>query len=97
MPPLQVVERVDVVGDGCNGGSARGVVLVVDELGLQRPEETLGNRIVPAIAGATHARHDAAAATHITIVLARVRTSTIGVMHEARLRFAAFESTPQCC
>jgi hypothetical protein len=50
VPPGSVVEMLDVVGDGGVSLFARGELLVVDVLGLQRGEEALGDGVVVAVA-----------------------------------------------
>src|SRR5947209_17243594 len=58
MSPLPVVEDLEVIEQFGARCRPRGPRRVVDELDLQRREETLSHGIVPAIAPAAHAAHD---------------------------------------
>ena len=58
MPPLAVVEDLEVIEQLSARRRPRGPGRVVDKLDLQRREETLGHGVVPAIAPAAHAAHD---------------------------------------
>src|SRR5439155_10799100 len=59
---------------------------VIDELDFQCREETLGDRVVPAIAPAAHAADDPALLQDALVVTAGILISAIGVMEQARRR-----------
>jgi hypothetical protein len=79
--PLDVVEVVDVVADRTHRRFASRVAHVVDELGTEGGEKTLGDRIVPAIALAAHALQGSAGSQRRTVFVARAGASAVGVMH----------------
>jgi hypothetical protein len=54
--PSLIVERFDVFGNVGVCNLAIPVYFLLDALFLQATEEGLGNRIVPAVAAATHTR-----------------------------------------
>jgi hypothetical protein len=81
----------DVVADGRGAEVASGEVLVVDVFGLERREEALGDSVVVAIAGAAHAHRDCMGGQDAAVVVAGVRATSVGVMHEARARPARTE------
>ena len=58
MQPLPVVEDLDVVGDGEPCAGSGGEVLAVEHFVLQRGEERLGGRVVPADTGPAKAGSD---------------------------------------
>src|SRR2546425_10183845 len=65
MPPPPVVEDLEVIEQLAARRRPRGPRGVVDELDLQRREETLGHGVVPAIAPAAHAgEHSVPARLH---------------------------------
>src|SRR2546421_2190320 len=59
MPPLRVVEAVNVVADRHRRVRMRLVSIVIEKLGPQRREEAFCDGVVPAVACATHAGDDA--------------------------------------
>ena len=81
-----IVERLDVLEDTCSRLISGPVVLVVDELGLQRVEEALLRCVVVAVALATHAGLDAVGIEQVAEVLRRVLNAAVGVVDQARLR-----------
>jgi hypothetical protein len=71
MAPLPIVEDLDVLEDRAPRRGARGPARVVDELDLERGEEALRHRVVPAVAPPTHAADDPLAAEGRLVVAAR--------------------------
>src|SRR6266542_2850981 len=86
MPPLGVVEIVDVLPNRGDSIGARGVASELDKLGLDRCEEAFCHRIIPAIAGAAHARHDIASVERGSVIAAGVGAAAIGVVDQPRRR-----------
>src|SRR5258706_6031847 len=86
MTTLSIVEDLDVLEDRVARLCARDEIGVEDEVVLQRREEALSDGVVPAIALATHALHDAVLFERAAIVGARVLAAAIGVVHEAARR-----------
>src|SRR5438128_166005 len=80
MPPPPVVEDLEVIEQLAARRRPRGPRRVVDELDLQRREETLGHGVVPAIAPAAHAAHDPVLGQGALVVAAGVLTAAIGMM-----------------
>src|SRR5439155_648822 len=74
MPPPPVVEDLEVIEQLAARRRPRGPRRVVDELDLQRREETLGHGVVPAIAPAAHAAHDPVLGQGALVVAAGVLT-----------------------
>jgi len=72
MPSLPVVENLEVIEQLGARRRPRGPRRVVDELDLQRREETLGHGVVPAIASAAHAAHDPVLGQDALVVAAGV-------------------------
>ena len=93
VPAERVVEIVDVVADGRKSGSMSRVALVMNQLGLERSKEALDNSVVPSIARAAHARHQAVSQEFLTVNCAGVRSTAIGVMDHARRGFPRRERT----
>src|ERR1700744_2328461 len=91
MPPGRVVEAVDVLVDRRPADVVVGVVLMVDPLGLQRREEALGDGVVIAVAGATHARDDSPLGERGPVVVAGVGAAAIGVVYESGTRTTALQ------
>src|SRR6059058_6522583 len=56
MPSLPVVEDLQVLEDGAVGVRVRRPVRLVREFDLERREETLRDRVVPAVAAPAHAQ-----------------------------------------
>lgn len=59
VPSLPIVDHLDVCKDILRGFVSGGVVPMIDQLTLERPEETLEVGGVPAVAFATHAGDEA--------------------------------------
>src|SRR3989442_1790589 len=95
MPATTVVEGFDVVEDRIARLAATDVVVSVDELRLERREEALRHRVVPAIALAAHAGDDSPFAEPAPVVLARVLDTAVRVMDEASLGAPGPESHAQ--
>src|SRR5712691_5873057 len=95
MAPPTVVEDLDVLEDRGPGVIVTDVVGTMDQLGLERREETLGNSVVPAIALATHAADDAAFAKLVLVVRARVLHAAVRMVEQARLRAASLQGHVQ--
>src|SRR5437867_10811977 len=95
MPPLPVVEDLEILEEFDARRGPRGPGRVVDELDLQRREETLGHRVVPAIAPATHAADDPVLGQDALIVAAGVLTAAIGMMEQPLRRAPAAHGPPE--
>lgn len=59
MPSLPIVEDLDVFKDILRGFVSGSVVSMIDQLTLERSEETLDAGVVPAVAFAAHAGDEA--------------------------------------
>jgi hypothetical protein len=70
--PLRIVPRFDIVKDRPPRIIARGPAMLENQLQLQGREETLGDRVVPAVPLPTHARDHAARGEHGAVVGAGV-------------------------
>src|SRR5882672_9613323 len=86
MAALNVVEAVDVVADRQRGTGAALEVIDSFELAFERREEALGDGVVPAVSFPAHAAFEASGVQGFSIVAARVRAATIGVVDKARDR-----------
>jgi hypothetical protein len=73
MPPLPIVEELEVLEEFGVRLRPSGPDCVVDQLDFQRREEALGNRVVPAIAPAAHAADDPVLRQHPLVVAWRKR------------------------
>src|SRR5712691_11974652 len=82
MPPLAVVEDLDVVEHRQASCLERRPVVAGDELGLETGEEALGASVVVGIADRAHRRRDASLAELATEGQARVLDAVIGVVDE---------------
>src|SRR5256885_9619289 len=86
MPPLPIVEELEVLEElGARhrpGGPGR----IVDQLDLQRREEALGDGVVPAIAPQAHTADDPVLRQQPLVVAARILTPTIGMMQQTLRR-----------
>ena len=89
MASMAVVEDLDQLGDGARCLKLRAARDAIDELGLQRREEALGDGVVPAVALAAHAADDAGGDQRLAVVAARVLRAAVGVVHEAGVGEAA--------
>src|SRR2546428_9148164 len=94
MPPPPVVEDLEVIEQLAARRRPRGPRRVVDELDLQRREETLGHGVVPAIAPAAHAAHDPVLGQDALVVAAGVLTAAIGMMEQPLRRGAGARGPP---
>ena len=92
----QVIESFDVVEDGSSGFGSRREAPLADELGLKRAEEALGDRVVPTIAYAAYAGHNAGFSESVRVLPARVLATAVRVMHQASRRLACLDSHVQC-
>src|ERR1035437_8799724 len=89
MPSGRVVEVVDVVGDRRAGDSPRGALRDLGfEFSLHRPEEALGDSVVPAIALAAHAADDALGVELLPVVGGCVLAATVGVVQQLTVNVA---------
>ncbi len=82
MSPLSIVEDFDVFEDRLARLLACEEVRVVNEVDLERREEALGHRVVPAVALPTHARDETVLFEHRAVVGAGVLTAAVRVVHE---------------
>ncbi len=78
---MEAVGAVDVLGNGNVGDLPAFEVVDVLYLALERREEALSHGVVPAIALAAHAAFNAFSFQGLSVVAARVRTATIGVVN----------------
>ena len=97
MSASDVVEVLDVLGDGSDRLCTRSEHSVIDELGRDGRAETLGHCVVPAIALATHAGHDATRCERGSIVAAGIGATAIGIMHESLLGTVCTKSLCPSC
>src|SRR6478609_4714395 len=86
VPSDAVVERLDVLEDARLRLVAGGVVLVVNQFLLERCEEALHRRIIPAVPTPAHAARDPLLREPTPVVLAGVLAPTIRVRHQLRTR-----------
>src|SRR5262245_27002496 len=82
MKPPTVVE-VDVLADRADGLVRIDPRTIRERFGLERAEEALDRRVVPAIAGSAHADADTMAREQCPVLGARVLRPAIGVMQES--------------
>jgi hypothetical protein len=90
VPPLGIVEALDIVEHVGPGIVPRPIRLARCALGLQRGEEALHRRIVPAIARAAHRAGDAMIGHQPLELLAGVLAATIRVVQQR----AGFSTAP---
>ena len=88
MQSHRVVEVDDVVGHIMNGFAVIGVVALPDPLHLQAQEEALHHRVIPTIAFAAHAAHEAMVFQQRLMRITRVLRATVG-MHKKTLGWIA--------
>src|SRR6266851_3730552 len=86
MPPLPIVEELEILEEVGARRRPSGPGRVVDQLNLQRREEALGHGVVPAIAPATHTADDPVLRQHPLVVAAGVLTPAIRMMQQAGRR-----------
>ncbi len=84
MASLPIVEHLDVFEDVLFGFVSGGIVPLVHELTLERPEETFDVRVVPAVAFAAHARDEAILRESALVAPRGVLTTTVRMVHEPR-------------
>src|SRR4051812_49054714 len=86
MAPRSIVETFDVGEDVTSGVLPCCIVLVMDELGLERVEETLHRGIVVAIGLAAHGRLEAGGLQRIAILRRSILNAAIGMVDQAGAR-----------
>src|SRR5881296_1078632 len=86
MPPLPIVEELEVLEELGARRRPSGPGRVMDQLDLQRREEALGDGVVPAIAPAAHTADDPVLRQHPLVVAAGVLTSAIRMMQQTLRR-----------
>src|SRR5947209_2928503 len=91
MPPLTIVEDLDVLEDVAPGLIAGLIVTMMDQFSLQAVEEALHGGVVPAVAFAAHRTHHAVLDQLLLIVTGSVLAATVGMMHAARQRPASLD------
>ena len=94
MPALTVIPDLDELEDGATRFRSRREEAVDQQFLRERGEETLDDRIVPAVADATHAGGEGCTCEQLLIRRARVLHAAIRMMH-ARARLAMRERHPQ--
>src|SRR6266568_1756910 len=82
MPPPLVVEPLDVVEHIPLRLGPRAIGAMVDQLGLERLEEALDHRVVPAVAPPAHAGPDPVAGEERLIGRAGILTALIRVVQQ---------------
>src|SRR5439155_10960078 len=82
MPPPLVVEPLDVVEHIPPRLGPRAIGAMVDQLGLERLEEALDHRVVPAVAPPAHAGPDPVAREERLIGRAGILTALIRVVQQ---------------
>ena len=97
MPPIRVVEVVNIIADAFEGIHAAAIGDVIDELAFEACKEALGHSVVPlrvlpgvvpAVAFSAHALGDSASSYGTATVVAGVRAAAVGVKHEGAGRLA---------
>src|SRR2546425_2973630 len=73
MPPLPIVEELEILEELGARRRPSGPGRVVDQLDLQRREKALGDGIVPAIAATAHAADDSVLRQHPLVVAPAIR------------------------
>ena len=86
MPPAKVVEGVDVVANRVLRLPVRREENAGEQLVNQRTEETLGNRVIPAITFSAHACSAFKISQTTTIAITGIRASAIRMMNQPHLR-----------
>jgi len=94
VPALPVVPDLDELENGATRFRSRREEAVDQQFLRERGEETLDDRIVPAVADATHAGGEVRTGEQLLIRRARVLHAAIRMMH-ARARLAMRERHPQ--
>src|SRR6266571_6741616 len=83
MPPLPIVEALEVLEELGARRRPRGPGRVVDQLDLQRREKALGDGVVPAIAPTAHTADDPVLSQHPLVVAPGVLTPAIRMVQQA--------------
>src|SRR5256712_14063741 len=82
MPPLPIVEELEVLEELGARRRPSGPGRVMDQLDFQRREEALGDGVVPAIAAAAHTAADPVLRQDPLVVAAGVLTAPIRMMQQ---------------
>src|SRR5262245_2913509 len=77
---LPVVEHLDVLEDRQTCRLTSRKPAPMNQLELERREEALHHRVVPAVPASAHAAHDAASSQRVLVDLARVLRPAVRVM-----------------
>src|SRR5882672_2266201 len=83
MSSLEVVELVDIVGEDDVGLGMTLHVFDLLDFALERSEEALGNRVVPAVTLAAHAALDPVSFEGVSVIAACVGAAAVGVVDQA--------------
>src|SRR3989449_4039742 len=86
MPPLAIVEELEVLEELGARRRPSGPGRVMDQLDFQRREEALGDGVVPAVAPAAHTADDPVLRQDPLVVAAGVLTSAIRMMQQTLRR-----------
>lgn len=89
MPTFLIVSAVDVAGQLPLQFAVRRPGTPMDQPPLERSEETLHHRVVPAIAWPAHAHHRLLRGQRLPVVGRSVDTPTVGVVQQAQTRLPA--------
>jgi hypothetical protein len=89
-------KHLDVFEDVLLGFVLCGIVPMVHEFSLERPEEAFDAGIVPAISFAAHARRDEVRGQHLLIWPCGILTPAIGVMQEPSVGLPGRECHTEC-
>lgn len=87
MTPVRVV-KAEILADGLASASACRPRSAAEQLRLQGPKEAFRDRVVPAVASATHAAGDTASLERLAVRLAGVLTAPIPMVEQAQLWLA---------
>jgi hypothetical protein len=90
-----IVEHLDVVEYFTYCLSACTKQCLVNELDFQGGEEALGHGVISAITLATHAARDATGFEQLSVIVGRILTATVGVMHQAGTGLTRVQGHPQ--
>ena len=85
-----IVEHLDVLEDVLFRVFARAVLLMVDQLALERAEETFDVGVVPAVPSARHAHHDAVGGGQLLVRRGGILDAPIRVVHKTGLGSAMY-------
>lgn len=84
MTAFPVIEHFDILEDLPPGFVPGGVVLMIHELALERPEEAFDTGIIPAVASTAHAGRDAVRSEQLLVPRGGILTAAVRVMQEPR-------------